>query len=77
MFTSVARSGQTERWFRSESTPFDTLIVLLKEKFEKVYFENSHQMTKKSEKNYPACRVNTSYSCIYKGKCIKSDKINT
>ena len=34
-----------------------TLIVLLKDFFEKVYFEKSRQITTKVLKNTPACRV--------------------
>ena len=37
-------------WFRPGSKPFDTLIVFLKEFFEKVNFEKSQQRQQKHEK---------------------------
>ena len=50
------RSGLT--WCRawSGSELFDSLMVFLKEFFEKVDFEKNQQTTKKKKKNYPACK---------------------
>ena len=44
------RSGPTERRSRSRSKPFDTLIVFLKEVFEKAYFEKVSSRQQKHEK---------------------------
>ena len=44
------RSGPTERLTCSGSKLFDTLMVFLKEFFEKVDFEKNQQTTKKHEK---------------------------
>ena len=47
---SGPRSGPTIRRARSGSKLFDILMVLLKELFEKGYFEKNQQTTKKHEK---------------------------
>ena len=41
---------------QSGSKPFDTLMVFLKEFFEKVDFEKKSVDDKKSIENYPACK---------------------
>ena len=51
------RSGLTECRSWSGSKLFDTLIVLLKEFFEKGNFEKKSAGKYKSMKNYPACRA--------------------
>ena len=50
------RSGPTECRSWSGSKLFDTLIVFLKEFFEKVDFEKNQQTTTKNHENYPACK---------------------
>ena len=52
---SGPRSGPTKRQAWSGSKLFDTLMVFLKDLFEKVNFQNNPQMTK-SMQNYPACK---------------------
>ena len=50
-----SRSGPTKHWSWSGSNLFDTLIVFLKEFFEKVNFGKSQQTTANSMENYPVC----------------------
>ena len=47
------RSGLTECTVSSGSKLFDTLMVFLKEFFEKIDFEKNQLMTKKRMKSYP------------------------
>ena len=48
------QDGQNDR-LDMDPNRFDTLIVFLKELYEKVNFEKNQQTTKKHE-NYPACK---------------------
>ena len=50
------RSGSTEHRSLPGSKQFDTLIVFLKEYFEKSNFKKSLQAPTKASKNYPACK---------------------
>ena len=49
-------SGPTKCQAWSGSKLFDTLMIFLKELFEKVDFEKNRQTTKKIMKKYPACQ---------------------
>ena len=48
------RSGPTKRQAQSGSKLFDTLMVFLKEFFEKVDFEKKQQTTKKKREKFPS-----------------------
>ena len=50
------RSGPIESRPWSRSKQFDSLIVFMKEFFEKVNFEKKSVNDNKSMKNYPACK---------------------
>ena len=60
------RAGLTKCRSWSGFELFDTMIVLLKEFFEKVHFEkNSADDKKKVMKKYPACRVNLHFYLVF------------
>ena len=66
------RPGPTKLRARSGSKLFDTLMVFLKEFFEKVDFEKSQRTTKEPEKlprmqrdKYDDFSIVVQYSCIY------------
>ena len=56
-FANSLDPDQARRYVGPDLDPnlFDTLMVFLKEFFEKVDFEKYLQTTKKNMKNYPAC----------------------